>query len=145
MPLPRPPPLPSNLSSPPWGPALSERMGRGGRDLGVSPGWDAEASVSSSRLSLWVAGNRDERRRGSAALYGVRGSLRNLSPPQPSAETESPRGKATRRQAGELPGPRRQRHPGVRRRRLPSARDALHWVPNRSNSTAYAVPGPRRR
>ena len=40
--------------------------------------------------------------------------------------------------AGKLSVPHRQRHPGARRRWLPSPSDALHWVQNRSNSTASA-------
>lgn len=92
---------------------------------------DPEASVHVAPISRPGAGpaGRDARR--SAALPGPLGVSSQLA-----EETTAGRRGPSRPGLQTLSAPHGQRRPGARRRRLPSARDALRWAPSRADSTA---------
>lgn len=103
-------------------------------------GWDPEVRVSFDRLFLPVAENSDERRRGSLVLSGLWGLSPQLATLAALRRHRTTKFGEERSLAAGLANsrilPYKKHHPGSRGWLLPSARDALHWVQNRSNSTA---------
>lgn len=79
MPLPRPPSPAPRVFLAALGSGALRGDGENGRALRVGVGWDPQALVSFNRLSLPVAENSDERRRGSPTLSELRGLSSQLA------------------------------------------------------------------
>lgn len=123
-------------------------MGKTGPNAADRGLLDQEAFVNFAWISHPRAGKSQKGVRGGAqSSPDLRVSLRNLPEhSQPSPQTQINNcGEERPLAAGDrkLSVPHRQRQPAARRQWLPSPRDALHWVQNRSNSTASAVASSR--
>ena len=133
-----PPPRPPSSYPPvlPWRPGLPVGMGVAGLNAADRSGQYQEASVYFAGISHPAARRKGVRGEAQSSP-DLRVSLRNLPQhSQPSPDTKQPPqgGKTTCTRGSQTLASAQAAPP----RCLPRPRDALHWVQNRSNSTAGA-------